>query len=146
MIIIISLILVLDQLTKLIACRSLYLHQSIPVITNIFHITLVHNRGAAFGLMRNQVPLLIFTTFIAIWLIYVNLKNSPGGKKLSLYRISLGLVLAGALGNLIDRVFCGYVIDFLDFRIWPVFNVADSAITVGAILLGWALLKEPKIK
>jgi signal peptidase II len=146
MIIIISLILVLDQLTKLIACRSLYLHQSIPVIKNIFHITLVHNRGAAFGLMRNQVPLLIFTTFIAIWLIYVNLKNSPGGKKLSLYRISLGLVLAGALGNLIDRVFCGYVIDFLDFRIWPVFNVADSAITVGAILLGWALLKEPKIK
>jgi signal peptidase II len=106
----------------------------------------VHNRGAAFGLLRNQVPLLICTTFFAIWLIYVNLRHSPGGKKFSLYRISLGLVLAGALGNLIDRIFYSYVIDFLDFRIWPVFNVADSAITVGAVLLGWTLLKGPKTK
>ncbi len=58
------------------------------------------------------------------------------------YSISLSFILAGALGNLIDRLFLGYVIDFLDFRIWPVFNVADSAITVGAILLGYSILKK----
>lgn len=61
-----------------------------------------------------------------------------------MYRLALGLILAGALGNLIDRIFLGYVIDFLDFRIWPVFNLADSAITIGAILLGWLILSPKK--
>ena len=70
-------------------------------------------------------------------MIYFNLKSNIQKKS---YIISLSLILAGALGNLIDRVFYGYVIDFLDFRIWPVFNVADSAITIGAIMLGWLII------
>jgi len=70
-------------------------------------------------------------------LIFLNLKHNKNRKS---YNIFLSLILAGALGNLVDRVFFGYVIDFLDFRIWPVFNIADSAISIGAILLGWSIL------
>lgn len=132
----------LDQLTKFLISRNLYLNQSSPVIKGIFHLTLIHNRGAAFGILRNQVPLFIFTSLFAIILIFLNLKNS--NKRL--YNFSLSLILAGASGNLIDRLFLGYVIDFLDFRIWPVFNIADSAITIGAILLGWSILKKPETR
>jgi signal peptidase II len=70
-------------------------------------------------------------------LIYFSLKES---RKVSLYSASLGFILAGTIGNLIDRLRFGYVIDFLDFRIWPVFNIADSAITIGAIVLGWCII------
>lgn len=132
-------VLFLDQLTKYLATKTLSPNQSIPVIRGIFHFTLIHNRGAAFGLLKNQTNLFIFTSVFAIILICLNLKKY---KKSSIYTVSLSLILAGALGNLIDRLFLGYVIDFLDFRIWPVFNIADSAITVGAILLGWSLLKS----
>ena len=137
-------ILSLDQLTKFIITKNLSLNQSIPIIKGIFHLTLVHNRGAAFGILRNQIPLFIFTSLFATVLIYFNLKDTRFKKSL-IYKISLSLILAGALGNLIDRLFLGYVVDFLDFRIWPVFNVADSAITVGAILLGYSILKKERI-
>jgi len=134
-------ILSLDQLTKFIVSRRLSLNQSIPVIKNIFHLTLVHNRGAAFGILINQIPLFIFTSLLAVILIFSSLRDN---KHRRLYSLALSFILAGALGNLTDRLFFGYVIDFLDFRIWPVFNVADSAITVGAILLGWSILiKKP---
>lgn len=139
--IIIIFILGLDQLTKLFINRNLSLNQSIPIVKGIFHLTLVHNRGAAFGLFRNQIILLISVSFFAILLIYFNLKKNIRDKKFSLYKLSLSFILAGALGNLVDRLCFGYVIDFLDLRIWPVFNVADSAISIGAILLGWSLLK-----
>lgn len=136
-------ILFLDQLTKIIVSRSLLLHQSIPVIKKIFHLTLIHNRGAAFGILKNQATLFIFTSLSAIILICANLRDVKH-KKATIYSVSLGLILAGAIGNLIDRLLLGYVVDFLDFRVWPVFNVADSAITVGAILLGWSLLKPQR--
>ena len=138
------LILSLDQLTKILATNNLLLNQSLPVIKNIFHLSLIHNRGAAFGILKNQIPLFIFTSLSAITLIIFNLKDERY-RKLNIYSLSLGLILSGALGNFIDRLFFGYVIDFLDFRIWPVFNVADSAITIGAILLGYSILKsKPK--
>lgn len=132
----------LDQLTKFLITKNLFQNQSIPIIKGIFHITLVHNRGAAFGILKNQIPLFIITSLFAIILIYFNLKENKQSKS---YSIVLSLILAGALGNLIDRLFFGYVIDFLDFRIWPVFNVADSAITIGAILLGWSILFKKNV-
>lgn len=141
--IIVSAILFTDQLTKFLAIRSLALNQSIPVIKGVFHLSLVHNRGAAFGILKNQLPLFILTAVLAIILIFFNLRYNKHRK---LYSIALSLILAGAIGNLFDRLRFGYVIDFLDFRVWPVFNVADSAITVGAILLGWSLLKPDKPK
>jgi len=143
--IIVLLILFLDRLTKFLATKNLLLNQSVPIIKGVLHLTLIHNRGAAFGILKNQAPLFIFTSTLAIVLIYYSLKDT-GHKKPHIYNLSLSFVLAGALGNLIDRLFLGYVIDFLDFRIWPVFNVADSAITVGAILLAWSMLKSTKKK
>ena len=135
--IIVAAIIVFDQLAKYIAAQSLSLNHPISVIKGIFSLTLVHNRGAAFGILKNQVPLFIVTSVVAVLLIYSELKSNRHRKA---YSIALSLILAGALGNLIDRVIFGYVIDFLDFHFWPVFNVADSAITVGALILGWTLI------
>lgn len=132
-------VLSLDQLTKSFIIQRLTCNQSIPVIPGIFHLTLVYNRGAAFGILKNQVPLFIFFSLIAISIIFIAIKDRNQDK---FTLISLALILAGAIGNLIDRILLGYVIDFLDFRIWPVFNIADSAITIGAVLLGWNLLRS----
>lgn len=140
--IIVFAILSLDQLSKFIITRYLSQNQTIPLIKGVFHLTLIHNRGAAFGILKNQVPLFIFTSILAIILIYVSLKKNKHRKA---YSVALSLILAGALGNLIDRLFFGYVIDFLDFRIWPVFNIADSAITIAALLLGWEILFKKNV-
>ncbi len=133
-------ILFLNQFTKLIAVKNLSLNQSVPLMKGVFHLTLIHNRGAAFGILKNQAPFFISVSILAVILIYSALRNNKN-KKYSFHNISLVLILAGAIGNLIDRLRFGYVIDLLDFRIWPVFNVADSAITIGAILLGWSILR-----
>lgn len=140
--IIVFAILSLDQLSKFIITRYLSQNQTIPLIKGVFHLTLIHNRGAAFGILKNQVPLFIFTSILAIILIYFSLKKNKHRKA---YSVALSLILAGALGNLIDRLFFGYVIDFLDFRIWPVFNIADSAITIAALLLGWEILFKKNV-
>lgn len=136
--IIVATILALDQLSKIVVAKNLFLHQSVPVINGVFHLTLVHNQGAAFGILKNQLLLLIVTSLAAIALVCYNLRSGNGKRKIYIY--ALGFILAGAVGNLIDRIFFGYVIDFLDFRIWPVFNIADSSITIGACILGWVLL------
>jgi len=137
--IIVLLILSLDQLSKYIIVHNLQLGQSIPVVKGIFYITLVQNRGAAFGVLKNQLPVFIITALVAIFLIISALKNK---RYKAIYAFALALILSGAIGNLIDRVFLGYVVDFLDFRVWPVFNIADSAITIGAVILGWSVLFE----
>ncbi|MBU0709402.1 MAG: signal peptidase II [Candidatus Omnitrophica bacterium] len=139
--IIVFTILSLDQLTKFLITKNLAHQESFPLLRGIFHLTLTHNTGAAFGILKNQVPLFIFTSLFAVFLIYVNIRKHREGK---LYGLALSLILGGALGNLIDRVRLGYVIDFLDFRIWPVFNLADSAITIGAVLLGYSILRTKK--
>jgi signal peptidase II len=119
---------------------NLILHQSIPVIRNIFHLTLIHNRGAAFGILKDQSYFFIFMSLLAVIFIYLRLRESQNEEKL--LEFALIFILAGTVGNLIDRISFGYVIDFLDFRIWPVFNIADSSITVGAIVLFYTLLKK----
>lgn len=132
-------IVILDQLTKLLVINNLKLYQSVPVIQNIFYITFIANKGAAFGMFKNQVPLFVLAALIAIALIFSGIKNNRH-KRAGIYDIALIFILAGAIGNLIDRLRLGYVIDFLDFRIWPVFNIADSAITAGAVLLGYTII------
>ena len=129
-------ILIFDQLTKYIVSQNILLGQSIPIIKNIFHFTHVLNSGAAFGIFKNQVYFFIITAIAAIILILINLRH----KRTPRVEIALSLILSGALGNLIDRLRLGAVIDFLDFRIWPVFNIADTAITIGAILLAYSML------
>jgi signal peptidase II len=139
--IIVLAVLSLDQLTKFLATRYISPQQSLAIVKDVFHLTLVFNRGAAFGILRNQVPFFILTSLLAIVLICFNLKDARYGR---LYRISLALILAGAAGNLIDRIIFGHVIDFLDFRIWPVFNIADSAISIGTVMLAWCILRPAK--
>ena len=109
--------------------------QSIPIIKNIFHITLVYNRGAAFGILQKNSTFLIYISiaFIFLFLIFIKKENS----KNTLFLIASGLIIGGALSNLWDRLFLGYVIDYIDFRVWPVFNISDSCITTGVFFLLW---------
>lgn len=141
--IIVFAVLSLDQFSKFLVIKNLSLSQSIPLIKGILYLTLVHNRGGAFGILKNQLPVFIFASIFAIILIFLNLKANQQKKS---FTLALSLILAGALGNLIDRLRFGYVIDFLDLRIWPVFNVADSAITIGAIILGYLICFRKSVR
>ncbi|WP_129596369.1 signal peptidase II [Anaerophilus nitritogenes] len=127
----IILLIFLDQCSKWIIQSRFLLHESIPIVKNIFHITYVQNAGAAFGILKNQkIFFIIATVFIMASIFIYIYKQTKLHKILS---VSLSLVIAGAIGNLIDRIRFGYVIDFFDFRIWPVFNIADMCIVFGAI-------------
>ena len=127
----------LDRFTKIYFSHSLSLNESWPLIRGILHFTLVHNTGIAFGLFKNQGIVFIIIPVIAIVLLVFNIyyyRNNQEDLSRT-YIVAFSLILAGAIGNLIDRIYFGYVIDFIDFRIWPVFNLADSAITVGAVII-----------
>lgn len=129
-----------DQLTKLLVQFSMHLGDSIPVIPGLFHITYVLNPGAAFGMLAYQTTFFILITLGVLGVIgYVYWKVGP---ERELLRVSLALQVAGALGNLIDRIRVGRVIDFFDFRIWPVFNVADILIFLGVLLLIYEAVKK----
>ncbi len=121
-----------DRFSKDFFSCVLYLGESIPVVRNVFHFTLVHNTGIAFGLFRNQGFIFGAVVLIAAVLIGFNIYYYRKNHEIPLsYVLAFSLILGGAFGNLADRMFYGYVIDFIDFRIWPVFNLADSAITIG---------------
>jgi signal peptidase II len=135
--IIVSSVIILDQFTKFLALRFLQLNIPVPLIKNFLNLTLVHNRGAAFGFLQHQLILFILVSFFAIGLILINLRNKTNP---IIFQLALSLILGGAVGNLIDRIRFGFVIDFLDLRIWPVFNLADSVITIAALILTWELL------
>lgn len=136
-------VLATDQLTKALVRIYLPPGGSFPADWPV-RLTHVTNTGAAFGLFTNQSLLLTLVAFFAIGLIGYYYRKLPAGAWP--LRIALGLQLGGAVGNLIDRLRQGYVTDFIDLRFWPVFNVADSAITVGAVLLAASLLWPDLIK
>ena len=134
-----GIVLFLDQLSKFYIQKSLVKYQLIPVLGDFFRITYLRNPGVAFGLFPDQRLFFIFITFIIIILIFAYLRWV---ERSNLWlKISLSLILGGALGNLIDRLLRegGEVIDFLDFGFgphrWPAFNLADSAISVGVVIL-----------
>ena len=140
-------IILLDQIVKLIVRSSMYIGQSIPVIKDIFHITYVQNRGAAFNMLdgKSLVLILIPAIAIAIGVWYMEKHLEEHWTLL----VSLVLVIAGGIGNLIDRCFMGFVTDMFDFRIWPVFNIADIVVCVGAgllILYTFAFYEEKEIE
>ena len=134
-----TLVVLLDQISKLIAVRSLS-EGPVEIIKGIFYLTLTYNTGAAFGIFKDQTILFIIISFIAVVgiLIYIYFDRST----IHIGKFGLSLILGGAFGNLIDRLRFGYVIDFFDFKVWPVFNIADSAITIGATLLMISLLLQ----
>ena len=126
-------LLIADQAVKHLVRTTMVQGQSIPIIENIFHITYIENPGAAFGILANQRMLFLILTAVIVGVmiyLYCSLSN-----KKSLTAISLGIVVSGAIGNFIDRFMQGTVTDFLDFRIWPIFNIADIAICVGLALI-----------
>ncbi|MFQ5953155.1 MAG: signal peptidase II, partial [Candidatus Omnitrophota bacterium] len=124
-----------DQLTKFLAIKYLSPDESVPVINKILHLTLVYNTGAAFGMFRSKPHLFVVIAIFAVFFInFLLLRKSHVLNTAE--KFSLCLILAGTLGNLTDRLRFGYVIDFIDLRIWPVFNFADSFITIGAVILG----------
>ncbi len=130
--------LVLDQLLKYYIRTTMTIGQSIPIINGIFHITYIENPGAAFGILANQRVLFLLLTAVITGImiyLYFNLQN-----KKSVAALSLGLVISGAIGNFIDRFFRGTVTDMFDFRIWPVFNIADICICVGIALLCYVII------
>jgi len=130
----------LDQLSKFFIVKALGGVSTLPVVPGIFHLTPLTNPGVAFGLLRGYgVGVTLGTTLLLIGLLLSVLKGKKKGPALT---VGLGLILGGAIGNLVDRLRVGGVIDFLDFRIWPVFNVADSCITIGAVLMAWHLLRH----
>jgi signal peptidase II len=141
-------IILADQLTKFFILQNFTVNKVVEV-ASFFNLVLVHNRGAAFSFLSDaagwQRGLFITLALLAsVWIIYL-LRRYPHQK---LFSLALSLVLAGALGNVIDRIFFGAVVDFLDFHAygyhWPAFNVADSAISCGAALLIWDGLRPSK--
>jgi len=128
----------LDQITKAIVMRNFIPGESIPILQDIFHLTYVLNPGAAFGILSNQR---MFLMLMGAGLIAATIYFYPMLKKAdSFLRFGATAILSGAVANLIDRVQTGYVVDFFDFRIWPVFNVADIAIVLGMGFVIYAIL------
>ena len=140
--IIVTTVILLDQATKFLALRFLQLNTPVPLIKNFLNLTLVHNHGAAFGFFQNQLLLFVLVSFFAIGLILYNLRNKTNS---IILKLSLTLILGGCVGNLIDRLRFGFVVDFLDLRVWPVFNLADSMITIAALLLTWELVFKKNV-
>lgn len=127
-----------DQFTKALVMRSMVPGESIPIVQNVFHLTYVLNPGAAFGILSNQRMFLLITgvgLIVATAYFYPLLKKSD-----ACLRLGATAILSGAVANLIDRAQTGYVVDFFDFRIWPVFNVADIAIVFGMGFMIYAIL------
>ncbi len=131
---------ILDQLSKMVATQNLQLHQANNLFPG-FNLTLMHNTGAAFSMLSQAggwqrwlfiLIALSVSVFIAVWLVKL-----PAQKRW--FACALALILGGALGNVFDRIFLGYVIDFIDVYVnnwhWPAFNIADSAISIGAVMV-----------
>lgn len=134
---IISLIvIIIDRILKVLVTNNFVLNVRNKIIDGFFYITNCHNEGAAFSLFSGNVLFLIFITLIVLFLIYRTI-NKENVNKIGV--LAYGLLLGGILGNLYDRIFYGYVIDYLDFVIFKfnfaIFNLADAAIVIGAILL-----------
>ena len=132
-------VVILDQFSKYIVVENMALGESIPIIEEVFHLTYILNPGAAFGMFAHNRLFFIAIAVVVIGIIIWARREilaSPWEVK-----AGCGLFSGGAIGNLIDRARQGLVIDFFDFRIWPVFNIADIAICIGVGLIIWNLLK-----
>ena len=134
---------VVDQITKNVLAAILVLNKDIVIIKNFFYVTLTNNYGVAWSMLPYRLTLIIIGTILALILIYRYMYSFQMNKRNT---IAFGLLTGGILGNFIDRILQGYVIDFLNFYMWglgfPIFNIADIAIVIGIFLLIIAVLKE----
>ena len=145
--IIAAVVFVIDQLSKIAVVLGMEVSQSIPVIQDVLHMTYVQNRGMAFGLFSDNRMLFMIPTVVLIAAVVFAIVKL--GKKNKVLDVSLGLILGGGIGNMIDRVARGFVVDFVDFcafDFWQwVFNVADSAVVVGAFLFMFAMITDKNL-
>ncbi|EIJ81570.1 lipoprotein signal peptidase [Bacillus methanolicus PB1] len=139
-------VILLDQITKWLIVKKMELGESIEIIENFLYITSHRNRGAAWGILQGQLWFFYAITVIVIIGIVYYIQKAAKGKLL--LGVSLGLMLGGAIGNFIDRVFCKEVVDFIQTFIFkynfPVFNIADSALVIGVILLMLQMFREER--
>jgi len=136
----------IDQITKYLVVKNMELYEQIPIIDGFFYLTSHRNSGAAWGILEGKMGFFyVITVIVIIGIIYYLHKY---GKDNKLFASALGLILGGAIGNFIDRLFHQEVVDFFDFIIFgydfPIFNIADSALTIGVILVIIAALFEEK--
>lgn len=146
---IVGLGLAIDQASKLYINGTMTVYQSVPVLDGLFNITYLRNKGAAFSFLSNaawRIPFFLVVTLVALVVILVALRRLRDDQRLA--QIALAMIFSGAVGNLIDRVRQGEVIDFLDVYWknyhWPAFNVADSLICVGVALVAFDMLREER--
>ena len=133
---------VIDQVVKIIVINKMALQQSITIINNFFNITYVRNTGAAWSILSGNVLLLIMISVLALITIYYYLIKDKDLNKIDI--VSYSMLIGGIIGNLIDRIVHGYVIDYLDFKIFnynfPIFNIADTLIVISIIIIGISLI------
>ena len=133
---------IIDQVSKNVLSAILTLNKDVEIVKDFFYITLTNNYGAAWSILENKTILIIIGTLIALVIIYKFMYSFKMNKR---NIIAFGILTGGILGNLIDRIIHGYVIDFLNFKIFgynfPVFNIADVAIVCGIFLLIYAIIK-----
>lgn len=132
-------VIILDQISKYYVVNNFFLGESVPVINGIFHWTFILNSGAAFGILEGSRWLFVLIAAIVVVSIWSLRKEIQEQGIWACY--GAALFVGGAIGNLIDRARQGLVIDFFDFRIWPIFNVADIAICIGVVLIVWSILQ-----
>jgi len=139
-ILLVAVVFFLDQGAKWLVMNKMELGQSIPLIDNVFHLTYVRNPGAAFGMLPYRTAFFVIVTVLVVGGILLYYRKIPPGKRW--LKVGLALQTGGALGNLADRVRFEHVIDYFDFRVWPVFNIADIAIVTGVGLLFLEVIKR----
>ena len=137
-----TILVIVDQLAKYVALIKLKPIHTTTFLNGFMDFTFVENRGAAFGILSGKIWFFIIVTIIISILIIYSFFKLPKQKEYNFLKISLMLILSGALGNLIDRIFRGYVIDFFEFTFieWPVFNIADIYVVVGTLIFSYVVL------
>lgn len=141
---IIIVVVFLDQISKFFVQSSCVLNQTVPFISGIFDITYIHNYGAAFSILQNKQTFLIVFTSIAMLAIVIYFIREKS-VLLTAEIIALAFIVGGGIGNLVNRIFYGYVVDFLNIYILPVFNIADMSVCIGSALLVYSvIILEPR--
>lgn len=137
-----AVVVLLDQMTKIWVQSRMTYGESIPVFPELFHITYILNPGAAFGILEHKTWFFVLVAVLLLGAVAFLYPRIPADR--DVLRVGAGLLTGGAAGNLIDRVRTGLVVDFFDFRIWPIFNVADICIVCGVACLTYVLLFTPE--
>ena len=139
------LVVALDQAAKYLVQTKLLEGSSHPLIPGFLHLTYIMNPGAAFGMLAYRTLFFVLISVVVVSVIGYYYNKLP--KDLVLLRVGLAMQAGGAIGNMIDRIRFGKVIDFLDFKVWSyIFNVADSGIVIGSVVLAWYLFRSEKQK